>query len=97
MYITEEELRLSTIEFLMKFLVTRLLSDNMNDDLTRDMEGALERFSLPFNKGEVEQTELRAKMRVQALGMLAWAMDTEGKAYPAVRGRPGPVSRYDDW
>ncbi|NRP72137.1 hypothetical protein ILFOPFJJ_03033 [Ensifer psoraleae] len=97
MHIDDDRLRVATLEFLVKLLVTSKVRDTPFADLKYDVLSALERISPQCASNEVEQAEIRARMHAEADAILRWAVGGGASTISPIEGRPLSVSHYREW
>lgn len=97
MHIDDDRLRVATLEFLVKVLVTSKVRDTSLADLKHEVLSALERISPQCASDEVERAEIRARMHAEADAILRWAAGGGANTMSPIEARPLSVSHYRQW
>ncbi|WP_164827737.1 hypothetical protein [Sinorhizobium meliloti] len=97
MHFEDDGLRVATLEFLVKVLVTERVRDDPVADLKQNVLSALERIPLQFASSEVERAEIRARMHAEADAILNWAVEGRTTTISPIAGRPLSPSHYRQW
>ncbi|THK37112.1 hypothetical protein EHS39_16300 [Ensifer sp. MPMI2T] len=97
LHIDDDRLRVATLEFLVRVLVTSKVRDNSFADLKHDVLSALERMPLQSASSEVERAEVRARMHAEADAILSWAEHGPTTTISPIEGRPLSGSHYRQW
>ncbi|OKP75696.1 hypothetical protein BTE77_18980 [Ensifer adhaerens] len=97
MGIDNEQLRVATLEFILRSLVAKVLEHTPGPDLTHHVLSALDQLAPSFAAADIDPAEVRARMRAQADAILSWAMDESGIVQSPIKGRPLSETHYRDW
>ena len=97
MRIDDEQLRVATLEFVLRRLVAKALEHTPGTDLTHDVLSGVDQLTPSFATEDIDPNEVRTRMRAQADAILSWAMDKSGTVQSPIKGRPLSETHYRDW